>query len=89
VAPENEYNPQEQITVTMSRKEWEGVVRWLQYGEDYHACKVHEYIDNPLYMSPISATMAMDHRRQSECAESLRKIVEAVLYPQPVPETEE
>lgn len=89
MAPENEYNPQEQITVTMSRKEWEGVVHWLQYGEDYHACKVHEYIGNPLYASPISATMAAQHRRESEYAESLRKIVEAVLYPQPAQETEE
>lgn len=87
--PEKKYDPQEQITVTMSRKEWEAVAHWLQFGEDYNAGKMHEYLTNSWMCPAEYGARAMEHRRQSEYAESLRKIVEAVLYPQPAQETEE
>lgn len=83
----SEYNPQEQIAVTMAREQWDDVLRWLKHGADYHHAKMHEWLcvcDD----KRMAQQIAGQHRQQMERAEMLYKIVEAVLWPQPAPETE-
>lgn len=84
----SEYKPQEQITVTMAREQWDDVLQWLKYGADYHHAKMTEWLCD-CDDKRMAQQIAGKHRQQMERAESLYKIVEAVLYPQPAPETEE
>ena len=84
---EKEYSPQEKIIITMTREQWDTVLQWLEYGADYHHAKMTEC----LYVCAdkrMAREIAGNHQRSMERAESLCKIVEAVLYPQPATETE-
>ena len=86
--PEKEYDPQEQITVTMAREQWHNVLHWLKEGADYHNAKMHQWLCD-CNDKRMAQKIAGQHRQQTERAESLYKIVEAALYPQPPTETEE
>lgn len=82
------YDPQEQITITMTREQWDTVLHWLQYGANYHHAKMTEWLCVCVDRR-MAEQIAGQHRQQMERAEMLYKIMDAVLHPQPAPETEE
>lgn len=87
MAAEKVYDPAEPVTITMPRKDWETVQHWLQYGADYHHCKKAETLAN-IKDGAMAAQMMAGHEAGAERAESVWKIIEAVLIPTAPPETE-
>ena len=81
--PVKEYNPQEQITVTLGREQWDTVLDWLKSGADYHHAKARETLDC-WQDKKMAREIAAQHERAMQRAESLRQIIEGTLYPAPV-----
>lgn len=87
--PEKKYDPQEQITVTMTREQWNTVQGWLDYGACYNGAKQQEYLTND-WMSPTEyRTKAATFAMLAEKIKCIMQIVEAALYPPPEPPTDE
>lgn len=87
MTPEKEYNPQEPVAITLTMEQWQIMLAWLQYGTDYHRCKMHEWLANCSDKRAGSAK-AREHEIAAAEAEQLYKLIEGVLIPAPPPETE-
>ena len=75
------------MAITLTMAEWGTVLHWLTYGADYHDAKRREWLAN-CADPKMAGELAANHERCTAQAESLKKIIEAVLYPAPPKETE-
>ena len=87
MAPEKEYNPQEPVLVTLTKEQWESVRHWLLDCAAYHDAKRVEWLANCKDGRMAAAKMA-EHEKTAAEADTVRKIIEATLYPAPPTETE-
>ena len=78
---------QETVAVTMTVADWQAVQRWLQYGSDYHAAKRVEWLTNCKDKRMAAEKMA-EHETAAANADRLYKIIEEIINPPPIPETE-
>ena len=86
-AQENEqlHVMQEPVAVTLTRGDWCMIMECLKYRADYHHAKMLETLAN-CQDQKTAGRIARDHELTMEHAETLRKIVEGILYPTPEPE---
>lgn len=82
------YDPQEPVAGTLTREQWHTVHGWLQYGAGYHHDKMLETLTN-CQDQRTAGRIAREHELAMQHAESVRKIVEGILYPLPAPIEEE
>lgn len=79
---------QKPVAVTMAREHWIMVMDSLKFRADYHHAQMLETLAN-CQDKKMGGEIARGHQMTMEHAESLRKIVEGILYPTPPqPETE-
>lgn len=86
--PEKKYDPQEQITITLTREQWERVEHWLDFGRCYHNDKAVECLHS-INNRDAASQKAAEHKLLEEKAANLWRIIEDILNPPPVQETEE
>ena len=84
--PVKEYDPQEPVTITMTREQWDTVAGWLEYGTDYHHAKMTQWLAC-CKDKDMAGQKAAEHQREMEKAKNLHQIVETALEP-PAPATE-
>ena len=87
MAAEKEYNPAEPEAITLTAKEWNIVLHWLEYGTDYHMARKAEVLAN-CKDHRLAANMVETHENLAAKAETICKAITAVLYPAPPTETE-
>ena len=82
MAAEKTTTPAEPVTITMPLAQWLDVLHWLQYGKDYHNAKRHEWLA-VCNDKRMAAAKAAEHETAAAQADTLRKIIEAQIYPPP------
>lgn len=64
----------EPVTITLPLEQWQDVLHWLQYGEDYHNAKRQEWLAN-CKDGRMAAEHAAAHEKAAAHAEVVRKII--------------
>ena len=82
-----EYDPQEPISVTLPREQWDTVLSWLDYGYGYHDAKKWECLCN-IKNKEMAAGQAARHDTEAARAKALHDIIEDTLSPDAPAETE-
>lgn len=82
MADKKTHDPQEPVTITLPWEDMATVLHWVQYGGDYHACKMHEWLANCVDKK-MGGSIAREHELQAANAERLAKIIEAAMIPNP------
>lgn len=72
------YDPEEPVSVTMSRKQWDTVRHWLTYGVDYNKGQAIMWADYCCDKKESSENAAK-FKNQSILVESLCKIIDESL----------
>ena len=79
---------QRPVAGTLTREQWHTVHGWLKYGADHHHAKMLETLAN-CQDQKMACKIAGEHELAMQHAESVRKIVEGILYPTPEPEEDQ
>lgn len=79
MACEKAFSPQEPVTITLTREQWQTVLYWLTYGSGYSRAKMAEWIAN-CADKKMAAENAALHEKTAIEAEMLYKIIETELY---------
>ena len=82
------YGLYDTVSVTMTMEQWETVQQFLQFGENYHKTKMCEWTTTSCKDRKMCERNAAQNKAAAAEAESLRKIIEAAIYPIPPKETE-
>ena len=68
------WDPQELVSVTMTKEQWTGIMAWLIYGADWNNCRMvwwRDHCDD----KKVGAARAKEYEEAMLRAESLRKII--------------
>ena len=73
------WNPDELVAVTMTRKQWREIENWIQYGIDWHKCRVvwwRDFCDD----KRMGAEIAAKHAEAVKSGESMLQIIEEATH---------
>lgn len=78
----NSWAAENKAPIALTLEQWQTVLRWLQYGAEYHDAKKWECL-SIIKDEQMRAQRAAEHEKESKEAAALHKIIEETLYPPP------